>query len=61
MKLSARLNWRSTSLFVFWCSILGAVGEFFDDRKSEAAMTSVEHLRAFAKPLGVRILLGKYP
>src|SRR5205085_8460004 len=32
-----------------------------DDHKFEAAMTSVEHLRAFAKPLGVRILLENIP
>src|SRR5579863_3528186 len=31
---------------------IGTTGESFDDRKFEAAMTSVEHLRAFAKPLG---------
>ena len=35
--------------------------ESFDDRKFEAAMTSIEHLRAFAKPLGVRILLENIP
>src|SRR5215467_12479129 len=35
---------------------IGTPGEAFDDRKFEAAMTSVEHLRAFAKPLGVRVL-----
>jgi sugar phosphate isomerase/epimerase len=35
--------------------------ESFDDHKFEAAMTSIEHLRAFAKPLGVRILLENIP
>jgi sugar phosphate isomerase/epimerase len=40
---------------------LGVPGESFDDRKFEAAMTSVEHLRAFAKPLGVRLLLENIP
>src|SRR5262249_3378865 len=30
-------------------------------RKFEAAMTSVEHLRAFAKPLGVRLLVENIP
>jgi sugar phosphate isomerase/epimerase len=36
---------------------IGVPNESFDERKFEAAMTSIEHLRAFAKPLGVRILL----
>src|SRR5713101_322637 len=43
--------------FRFLVQHLGTGGESFDDRKFEAAMTSDEHLRAFAKPLGVRILL----
>jgi sugar phosphate isomerase/epimerase len=47
--------------FRFLVQHLGASGESFDDRKFEAAMTSVEHLRAFAKPLGVRILLENIP
>ena len=47
--------------FRFLVQHLGATGEYFDDRKFEAAMTSVEHLRAFAKPLGVRILLENIP
>ena len=40
---------------------IGVANEVFDDHKFEAAMTSVEHLRAFAKPLGVRILLENIP
>jgi sugar phosphate isomerase/epimerase len=47
--------------FRFLIQHLGVSGESFDDRKFEAAMTSVEHLRAFAKPLGVRILLENIP
>src|SRR5207248_7323126 len=47
--------------FRFLVQHLGASGESFNDRKFEAAMTSVEHLRAFAKPLGVRILLENIP
>jgi sugar phosphate isomerase/epimerase len=47
--------------FRFLIQHLGMGGESFDDRKFEAAMTSVEHLRAFAKPLGVRILLENIP
>jgi sugar phosphate isomerase/epimerase len=40
---------------------MGTSGESFNDRKFEAAMTSIEHLRAFARPLGVRILLENIP
>ena len=47
--------------FRFLVQHLGVSGESFDDRKFEAATTSVEHLRAFAKPLGVRILLENIP
>jgi sugar phosphate isomerase/epimerase len=39
----------------------GVSGEHFDERKFEGALTSVEHLRAFAKPLGVRLLLENIP
>jgi sugar phosphate isomerase/epimerase len=47
--------------FRFLIQHIGLGGESFDDRKFEAAMTSVEHLRAFAKPLGVRVLLENIP
>jgi sugar phosphate isomerase/epimerase len=47
--------------FRFLVQHLGVGGESFDFQKFEAAMTSVEHLRAFAKPLGVRILLENIP
>ncbi len=47
--------------FRFLVQHIGVGGESFDDHKFEAAMTSVEHLRAFAKPLGVRILLENIP
>jgi sugar phosphate isomerase/epimerase len=47
--------------FRFLVQHLGAPNEVFDDRKFEAAMTSIEHLRAFAKPLGVRLLLENIP
>jgi sugar phosphate isomerase/epimerase len=40
---------------------VGVGGEEFDERKFDAAMTSVEHLRAFAKPLGVSLLLENIP
>jgi sugar phosphate isomerase/epimerase len=47
--------------FRFLIQHLGTGNESFDERKFEAAMTSIEHLRAFAKPLGVRILLENIP
>jgi len=47
--------------FRFLVQHVGTGGETFDDRKFEAAMTSIEHLRAFARPLGVRILLENIP
>ncbi|MGZ4812417.1 MAG: sugar phosphate isomerase/epimerase family protein [Terriglobales bacterium] len=40
---------------------VGISNEEFDERKFEAAMTSIEHLRAFAKPLGVKVLLENIP
>jgi sugar phosphate isomerase/epimerase len=47
--------------FRFLVQHIGLGNEEFDERKVEAAMTSVEHLRAFAKPLGVRLLLENIP
>ena len=46
--------------FQFLVQHIGVGGEF-DERKFEAAMTSLEHLRAFAKPLGVRVLVENIP
>src|SRR3989475_11221770 len=47
--------------FRFLVQHIGVGGESLDERKLEAAMTSIEHLRAFAKPLGVRVLLENIP
>jgi sugar phosphate isomerase/epimerase len=47
--------------FRFLVQHLGNGNETFDERKFDAAMTSVEHLRAFAKPLGVKVLLENIP
>lgn len=47
--------------FRFLVQHLGVGNESFSDHKFEAAMTSIEHLRAFAKPLGVHILLENIP
>jgi sugar phosphate isomerase/epimerase len=40
---------------------IGIAGDEFDEKKNDAAMTCIEHLRAFAKPLGVSILLENIP
>ena len=47
--------------FRFLVQHIGNPNEEFDEKKFEAAMTSIEHLRAFAKPLGVRILVENIP
>lgn len=47
--------------FRFLVQHLGNSGEEFDERKFDAGMTSVEHLRAFAKPLGVTVLVENIP
>ncbi len=47
--------------FRFLVQHIGNSNENFDSRKFDAAMTSVEHLRAFAKPLGVRVLVENIP
>ena len=47
--------------FRFLVQHIGTPDQGYDEKKFEAAMTSVEHLRAFAKPLGVRILLENIP
>lgn len=40
---------------------VGVGNEKFDNYKFEAALSSIEHLRAFAKPLNVRLLLENIP
>src|SRR5450432_1592406 len=47
--------------FRFLIQHIGVPNEDFSEKKFESAMTSIEHLRAFAKPLGVRILLENIP
>lgn len=47
--------------FRFLIQHIGVADEEFDEKKNDAAMTSIEHLRAFAKPLGVSILLENIP
>jgi|SRR5579871_3167932 len=47
--------------FKFLIQHMGNGGEEFDEKKFEAGMTSVEHLHAFARPLGVTVLLENIP
>ncbi|MGH9522624.1 MAG: sugar phosphate isomerase/epimerase family protein [Terriglobales bacterium] len=47
--------------FRFLVQHVGVGNESFDEKKFDAAMSSIEHLRAFAKPLGVRLLLENIP
>jgi endonuclease IV len=47
--------------FRFLVLHVGVAGELFDEHKFEGALTSIEHLRAFAKPLGMRLLLENIP
>jgi sugar phosphate isomerase/epimerase len=43
--------------FRFLVQHVGVSGETATEQKLESAMTSIEHLRAFAKPLGVQIVV----
>ncbi len=47
--------------FRFLVQHIGVGGDEFSERKFDAAMTSIEHLRAFAKPLGVKLLVENIP
>jgi sugar phosphate isomerase/epimerase len=47
--------------FPFLIQHLGTPGEPYDDRRFEAVITAIEHLRAFAKPLGVMLLVENIP
>jgi sugar phosphate isomerase/epimerase len=49
------------ALFQFLVQHIGVSGESATGQKIDAAMTSLEHLRAFAKPLGVQIVLENIP
>ena len=47
--------------FKYLVQHIGVGGEDFNEKKLDAAMTCVEHLKAFAKPLGVTVLLENIP
>jgi len=47
--------------FRFLVQHIGRTDEMDDPRKFEAALSSIEHLRAFARPLGVNLLVENTP
>jgi len=47
--------------FRFLVQHIGMSNEYFDEHKFDHAMTAIEHLRAFAKPLGVTVLVENIP
>jgi sugar phosphate isomerase/epimerase len=47
--------------FQFVVQHVGVSGESTTEQKMEAGMTSLEHLRAFAKPLGVEVVVENIP
>ncbi len=47
--------------FRFLVQHVGVTNESSDTRKFEAALSSIEHLRAFARPLGVNLLVENTP
>ena len=47
--------------FQFLMQHVGVGGESSTEQKLESAMTSLEHLRAFAKPLGVQVVVENIP
>ena len=47
--------------FRFLVQHMGSSGDEFDPARFEAGVSSLEHLRAFAKPLGVRLLVENIP
>lgn len=47
--------------FRFLVQHIGQSNESEDERKFESALSSIEHLRAFARPLGVTLLLENTP
>jgi sugar phosphate isomerase/epimerase len=47
--------------FKYLVQHIGTPREEFSDKKFDATMTAIEHLRAFAKPLGVTVLVENIP
>jgi sugar phosphate isomerase/epimerase len=60
-EIKRALEVAETLPFRFLVQHIGSSGEHFSDRKFDDAMTAIEHLRAFAKPLGVTVLVENIP
>jgi sugar phosphate isomerase/epimerase len=60
-EIKRALEVAETLPFRFLVQHIGKTDEYFDPRKFEDALSSIEHLRAFARPLGVNLLLENIP
>lgn len=60
-EIKRALEVAETLPFRFLVQHIGNSNEYDDPRKFEAALSSIEHLRAFARPLGVALLVENIP
>lgn len=60
-EIKRALEVAETIPFRFLVQHVGVGNEYDDARKFEAALSSIEHLRAFARPLGVSLLVENIP
>src|SRR5215469_7028807 len=60
-EIKRALEVAETIPFRFLVQHVGMGNEYDDARKFEAALSSIEHLRAFARPLGVNLLVENIP
>lgn len=60
-EIKRALEVAETVPFRFLVQHVGRSNEVYDLRKFEAALSSIEHLRAFARPLGVNLLVENIP
>ena len=60
-EIKRALEVAETVPFRFLVQHVGRSNEVYDVRKFEAALSSIEHLRAFARPLGVNLLVENIP
>jgi sugar phosphate isomerase/epimerase len=60
-EIKRALEVAETAPFRFLVQHVGLGHEAYDPRKFEAALSSIEHLRAFARPLGVSLLVENIP
>lgn len=60
-EIKRALEVAETLPFRFLVQHIGMTNEYSDGHKSDHAMTAIEHLRAFAKPLGVTVLVENIP